>query len=84
MKFQKSAMRRAVVAFAKAKGKRWSYQLIADHFGVTRNVVAGILFRERHPHSERIRSPGSRWGNMIGISYRPRSYYPEKTAQNTR
>lgn len=30
------------------RGKK-SYGLIAEELGVTRNVVAGVLFRQRHP-----------------------------------
>lgn len=26
----------------------WSYQLVAERFGVSRNQVAGLMFRRRH------------------------------------
>lgn len=66
--------------------KRLSYALIAQKFGVTRNVVAGIAFRRKHPITERIPPAGyPGWQrNMIGTGYQYRSYWPEKTVANTR
>ncbi len=71
-----------IITFAKQKGRKWSYQLIADHFGVSRHVVAGVLFRERHPVDDRYAAGGNH--NKIGGGQRPIPYYPEMTAQNTR
>lgn len=67
------------------KNKRLSYQVIAEMVGTTRHVVAGVAFRERHPCATRVCSPnagGHR--NKIGTGYRAASYWPEKTAANSR
>lgn len=64
-----------------------SYHLVGESFGVTRNVIAGIIFRHRHPYSVRIRSPRSLGGggrNKIGTGYRASDYYPALTATSTR
>jgi len=74
----------AILAFAKSKRGKWSYQLIADHFKVSRSVVAGILFRAKHPVSERVHSPRGLAKNKIGTGFKPSSYYPDYTAANTR
>lgn len=64
-----------IVAYAKKLGAKYSYQGIADHFKVTRNVVAGVLFRAAHPPAERVRSPNSQIPNKIGTGYRrPRGH----------
>ena len=36
-----------------------SYELIAEHFGISRNAVAGVIFRDRYPRA-----------NKIGTGYR--------------
>jgi len=51
----------------------WSYQLIADHFGVTRNQVAGLLFRHNNGGKRTVGRPRSGPGA-----------YPSLTAQNSR
>lgn len=57
------------------KGKK-SYGLIAKEVGLTRNQVAGIMFRASHPYTERIAaSPGI--GNKIGTGYRTGAYARE-------
>ncbi len=75
------AQREAIIEFA--TNNSWSYQLIADHFRVTRNVVAGILFRHRHPPSERVSSPNGVAPNKVGTGYR-RGEYATYTAWNSR
>ena len=74
----------AIINFYRKKNRKWSYQLIADHFGISRNVVAGILFRERHPPETLVKSAHSRSRNKTGGGRKPTSYYPEKHARNTR
>lgn len=59
--------------------KRLSFAVIAEMLGVTRNVVAGVAFRRAHPIATLI---GNR--NKTGTGWRMKTYYPEKTAQNTR
>jgi hypothetical protein len=74
--------RQKIIAFEATHD--WSYQLVADHFGITRNQVAGILFRHRHPYSERCRSPNCAGGrNKIGTGYR-NGIFAAMTAANTR
>lgn len=76
------AERQKIIAFEATHD--WSYQLVADHFGITRNQVAGILFRARHPYSERTRSPACSGGkNKIGTGYRC-GIHAAMTAANTR
>lgn len=62
----------------------WSYQLVADRFGVSRNVVAGILFRRRHSYKTLICSPNSNAPNKIGAGWQPPKYQPRFNATNTR
>jgi len=50
--------------------KKYSYAVIAEMVGTTRNAVGGVAFRRRH--------------NVAALGYQPRSYLPEKTALNTR
>lgn len=45
--------------------KKVSYGVIAKMMGTTRNAVAGIAFRRRHPYIKR--------------GYRPKSYQPKTT-----
>lgn len=46
-----------------------SYELIAEHFGISRNAVAGVIFRDRYPRATLVSSPhGKR--NKIGTGYR--------------
>lgn len=67
-----------IIAFVKAND--WSYQLVGDHFGISRNVVAGLMFRDRHPRDKLVNSPkGCR--NKTGTGYQHRSYWPAYTAQ---
>jgi hypothetical protein len=70
----------AILSFYKAND--WSYQLVADKFNVSRCVVAGLVFRDFNPPSERIRSPnGGR--NKIGGGYHGCPYWPTYTVQNS-
>lgn len=67
------------------KSRRLSYSVIAEMTGTTRNAVAGVAFRLRHPRSMMIPSPSNRnKPNKIGHGWQPHSYEPEKTALNTR
>jgi hypothetical protein len=57
-----------------------SYGLIAKEVGVTRNVVAGIIFRKRYPHAVRVATSPFIGRNKIGTGYRtgpraPQSFY---------
>lgn len=47
-----------------------SFGLIAKELGITRNVVAGVVFRHDWPPDLRIRSPGSHGANKIGTGNR--------------
>lgn len=74
-----------ILTFAKRKRGKWSFQLIADHFGVSRNVVAGLMFRDKHPLAKRVRSgsgTGSR--NTSGTGRHGPGAMPHFTAQNSR
>lgn len=62
-----SEKRKAIVAFVATHD--WSYQLVADHFQITRNQVAGVLFRHRYPVLPEY-SPRSHSSNKIGTGYR--------------
>jgi hypothetical protein len=62
----------------------WSFQLVADKFGVSRNVVAGIMFRYRHPYEMRKGcSPQSHGHNKTGTGWQRQSYYPSINARNS-
>ena len=74
----------AIIAFVKANN--WSYQLVADKFKVSRNVVAGLMFRHRHPVSKRVDKNGNKRGSnrsQIGTGYSYPSYQPTYTAKNS-
>lgn len=73
-----------ILRFWLSKKKKWSYGVIADHFGISRSRVAGIVFRYRHPASERVSSPGRNNKSIIGTGFREQSYRPDYTTQNTR
>lgn len=64
--------------------ERLSYELIAGMFGCSRNVVAGVVWRNRHPGVTRVCSPKGNGPNKTGTGYRPHSYEPELTSLNTR
>lgn len=54
----------------KLAGKK-SYGLIAEELNTTREVVAGVIFRDKHPVEKRVRSPNSDGSpNMIGTGRR--------------
>lgn len=61
--------------------RQLSYELIAQKMETTRNVVAGVAFRRRHPYKARLHSPNSHGRNKIGHGFKPASYQPKKTAQ---
>jgi len=66
--------------------QRLSYSVIAEMMDVTRSTVAGVVFRNRHPVETRVALEGAPEynRNMMGTGWQPPSYYPEKTAANTR
>ena len=70
---------RKIVAFIESYD--WSFQLVADKFGVSRNVVAGIMFRHRHPLEECKKRSGRH--SKISSGYRHAEYYPSFTARNS-
>ena len=77
--------RKKIIAFFENNEGVWSYQLIADHFGITRCALAGILFRHRHPYAVRVSSGKTKWRSQIGTGRKPiGSYYPKLHAMNTR
>lgn len=61
----------------------WSFQLVADKFGITRNVVAGIMFRHRYP-IETLGAPCSGKRNKHGKGWQRAKYYPSVNANNSR
>ena len=63
-----------------ADEQRLSYAVIAEMIGVSRNAVAGVVFRHRHPFEARNHNNM----NKTGTGWHPSSYYPEKTAWNSR
>lgn len=67
-----------------SKEQRLSYGVIAEMFGITRNAVAGVIFRHRYPHKIRIASSDAGNRNKVGHGWRAASYQPEKTTVNTR
>ncbi len=70
--------RNEIIAF-KAKND-WSFQLIADAFGLTRHQVAGIIFRHKRPYDIRVCSPNSHSKNKLGTGYRGSGPYAKFTA----
>jgi len=44
-----------------------SFSLIAEHFGISRNAVAGIMWRANWPPEKRVCSPRSKSPNKCGI-----------------
>jgi hypothetical protein len=69
-----------IVTFYKAN--KWSYQLVADTFGVSRNVVAGLIFRDTYPVSVRKKASGQ--SNKIGTGRRGGCrYFPKYHALNS-
>jgi len=56
-----------------------SFQLIADKLGVTRNVVAGVIWRENWPIKNRIKSNSKSFcGNKCGTGrHGPGEHAPE-------
>lgn len=70
-----------IIAFVEAYD--WSFQLVGNKFGLSRNAIAGIMFRHRHPMSERVKSPGGQSPNKVGTGYRHAGYYPSINALNS-
>ena len=82
MKYEQRAEILAYVA-----ERKLSYAVIAELCGCTRNAVAGVVFRDRHPSATLVASPksttGKSHGNMTGKGWQPAGYRPEKTSWNT-
>lgn len=62
----------------KLAGKK-SYGLIAQQLGTTRNVVAGVVFRDKYPSRHRVCSPNSTSPNKTGVGHRGNGPYAPKT-----
>jgi hypothetical protein len=62
-------------------GKK-SFGLIARELGITRNIVAGTVFRSQYPSKVRVSSPnGSR--NKIGVGHHGPGCYARKTLRGS-
>lgn len=61
--------------------KTMSYQVIAERRGLTRNQIAGAIWRHKNPPGTR--SPNGK-SNKCGRGYRGPSYIPKKTAWTSR
>lgn len=61
--------------------RRQSYEVIGRMFEVSRNVVAGVVFRNRYPAAVRQRGKGGK-NNQIGTGRRPGTYQPEVSKRN--
>jgi hypothetical protein len=72
--------RQEIIAFRKKKD--WSFQLIADYFGVTRNQVAGIMFRHNHRDNKLVCSPRSAGANKTGTGHQGPGAMPRYNALN--
>jgi len=79
-----SAAERDARILAYVAERKYSYAVIAELCGTTRNAVGGVVFRAKHPRAKLITSPGHRSPNMTGKGWQPAEYRPEKTAQSTR
>jgi hypothetical protein len=76
-------IRRAIMHEA----KRMSYSLIAKRYGLTRNQVAGMIWREKNPIHTRpvtVGADGYRRRNTCGRGRHGGGPIPAKTLQNTR
>jgi hypothetical protein len=58
--------------------KKFSYAVIAEKVGTTRNAVAGVAFRRRHPYPTLIRSANSDGANMLIPSFPWRRMRPPR------
>jgi transposase len=72
-----TSLTKRIVAFYESH--EWSYQLVADHFGVSRNTVAGAIFRHKNPLSKRIAGK-DRSKNMVGRGRHGPGPIPKYTA----
>lgn len=65
-----------------------SFGLIARELGITRNVVAGVVFRARWPLSERVPSPGygkqTGGGNKCGLGHHGAGEYAPENLMGPR
>lgn len=56
------------------KTRSYSYEVIAQMMHCSRNAVAGVVFRERHPATARILGPNKNARNIIGTGHRAPTY----------
>lgn len=56
-----------------------SFGLIAAELGLTRNIVAGVVWRARWPVEQRCRSKGCKGRNMIGTGHHGCGPYAAET-----
>lgn len=62
----------------------FSYSLIAERFGISRNVVAGIMWRADWPPEKRIPSPRGKAGNKCGLGRHGGGPHARHTVANSR
>lgn len=75
-----SKRNRAIIALY---GKK-SFGLIAKELGISRNVVAGVIFRHNYPPGHRVCSPKSGGSpNKIGEGYSGNGRYAAQTLPNS-
>lgn len=60
----------------------YSYSLIAEMLGVTRNVVAGVCFRADWDQTEMTCSPGARAPNKCGLGHHGGGKWPAHHKKN--
>lgn len=60
-----------------------SYGLIAQELGITRCVVAGVIFRDKYPARHRVCSPNSTSPNKIGEGHYGNGRYAPQTLPNS-
>ncbi len=76
--------KRTAAIIAAVEIKKWSYGLVARKLNIDRNVVAGVMFRHRHPIETLKPSPNSKSGsrNKAGTGYCKAQFHPKKTLQS--
>lgn len=75
--------KRAILSDVKAM----SFALVAERYGLTRNQVAGIVWRAKNPSSKctRIKNQDGVWGGpTCGRGRHGPGSFPAKTLSNTR
>lgn len=67
--------------------KRMSYSLVAEKYGMTRNQIAGMVWRQKNPPDTRVyfnKSTRKRHGGMCGRGRHGPGEIPPITASNSR